>query len=309
MLSGAGTSNLIQYADDFLEFQEKYHVNAVFAAAVTINECGAGTNCKIGGNNWFSITGNGGWRSYASPREAIEDFYKLIAIEGIYFANNKFTVSEIGNGGYCENADAPGGWIESVTSYMTNMFQAAGISVTPSGVGGTVADFLGVLEKYSQKVQSQQGQWKYSNDSPLSNTFEEAISNGGYKKTNCALMVNWGLIDVGVLKPGMRFYIKPGQEPTWSNSIKSYLSRYVDIKKVNKNAGNMISTGELQAGDICLWSSMGHTNVYAGNGKWYDAGRWKANGAKNTLIFKTFGPVRLPISGKNVTYLIRLKSN
>ena len=31
---------------------------------------------------------------------------------------------------YCENADAPGGWIENTTTYMTKMFNAAGISVS-----------------------------------------------------------------------------------------------------------------------------------------------------------------------------------
>ena len=298
---------MVRYADDFLKFQEKYHVNAVFAAAVTINECGAGTNCKIGGNNWFSIKGDGGWRSYASPSGSIEDFYKLIANGSYYFTDGKFSVSEIGMV-YCEDADAPGGWIESVTSYMTNMFQSAGISVTPSGVGGSAAEFLNVLETYSQKVRSQQGQWTYSNSAPQNAIFDEAVAKGGHKSTNCALMVNWGLIDVGALKPGMRFYIKQNQEPTWRNNSKSYLSKYADIKKVNKNAGNMISTGELQAGDICLWSSMGHTNVYAGNGKWYDAGSWsKTKDSKK--YFTTFGPVKLPVSGKNVTYLIRLKSN
>ena len=127
---GAGSSNLVQYADAFLEFQETYHVNAVFAAAVTTIECGAGTNLQIGGNNWFSISdGNGGWRQYDSPRGAIEDFYKLIANGSYYFQAGKYTVKEIGNV-YCVDADAPGGWIDNVITYMTNMFNAAGISTS-----------------------------------------------------------------------------------------------------------------------------------------------------------------------------------
>ena len=127
---GAGSGNLVQYADAFLEFQETYHVNAVFAAAVTTIECGAGTNLQIGGNNWFSISdGNGGWRQYDSPRGAIEDFYKLIANGSYYFQAGKYTVKEIGNV-YCVDADAPGGWIDNVITYMTNMFNAAGISTS-----------------------------------------------------------------------------------------------------------------------------------------------------------------------------------
>ena len=60
----SGYSNdrvLQQYAYYFLECQERYHVNAVFAAAVSITESSAGTNIAIGGNNMFSIS-NGGQR-------------------------------------------------------------------------------------------------------------------------------------------------------------------------------------------------------------------------------------------------------
>lgn len=122
---GAGSDNLVAYADDFLEFQEKYRVNAIFAAAVTTAECGAGTNLQIGGNNWFSISdGNGGWMQYSSPTGSIEAFYNLIANGDYYFTQEKYTVKDIGMT-YCENADAPGGWIENVLSYMSNMLKAA----------------------------------------------------------------------------------------------------------------------------------------------------------------------------------------
>mgnify|MGYP002545559507 FL=1 len=50
---------LQQYAYYFLECQEKYNVNAVFAAAVSITESSAGTNIAIGGNNMFSISSGG----------------------------------------------------------------------------------------------------------------------------------------------------------------------------------------------------------------------------------------------------------
>ena len=127
---GAGSSNLVQYAEDFLEFQETYKVNAVFAAAVTTAECGAGTNLQIGGNNWFSIKdGSNGWKQYPSPRGSIEDFYDLIANGSYYFQAGKFTVTDIGMT-YCENADAPGGWIENVLLYMNNMYRAAGIDTS-----------------------------------------------------------------------------------------------------------------------------------------------------------------------------------
>lgn len=61
-LAFSGYSNdrvLQQYAYYFLECQEKYNVNAVFAAAVSITESSAGTNIAIGGNNMFSISSGG----------------------------------------------------------------------------------------------------------------------------------------------------------------------------------------------------------------------------------------------------------
>lgn len=299
---------MIKYADDFLEFQEKYHVNAVFAAAVTINECGAGTNCKIGGNNWFSIKGDGGWKSYDSPRGSIEDFYKLIANGSYYFTDGKFSVSEIGMV-YCEDADAPGGWIESVTSYMTNMFQAAGISVTPSGVGGSAAEFLNILETYSQEVQKEPNTWKYSNSHK--DTFQEAKRTN--KQASCAIMANWGLVDLGVLKEGDRFYIDTSGNIRWNSSVEKRIKQNAKVILVNKNARQMINSGQLQAGDICLWGSgMGHTTVYAGEGKWYSAGHeGRMNGCTSKHErFKSFGPGKIGyLNSKTIKYIIRLNGN
>lgn len=130
----SGYSNdrvLQQYAYYFLECQKKYHVNAVFAAAVSITESSAGTNIAIGGNNMFSISngGQGNWNSYGTMEGSIEAFFKLINTE--YFTNQQFTVDSISRGNpigqhcYCVPPDE---WIKNTTNYMTQMFNAAGIS-------------------------------------------------------------------------------------------------------------------------------------------------------------------------------------
>lgn len=98
---------------------------------------------------------------------------------------------------YCEDADKPGGWIESVKAYMTNMFNAVGIYPTTSESGSGVESFMSVLEQYSQTVQKD-GNWHYSN-SGESSTFQSAIKNHN-KKTNCALMVSWALKDIDILE-------------------------------------------------------------------------------------------------------------
>ena len=134
----SGYSNdrvLQQYAYYFLQCQEKYHVNAVFAAAVSITESSAGTNLAIGGNNIFSISngGAGNWNSYGTMEGSIEAFFKLIS--GEYFGNGQYLVSSIANGNppgshmYCI---PPEGWIKNTVTYMTQMFNAAGINPTSS---------------------------------------------------------------------------------------------------------------------------------------------------------------------------------
>ena len=70
----------------------------------------------------------------------------------------------------------------------------------------------------------------------------------------------------------------------------------------------MIVPDKLKKGDICLYK--GHTNVYAGNNKWYDAGRrFDVNGygTRTNYTFTTLGPIKGGTSSKTVTYIIRLK--
>ena len=161
--SGYTTSaKLIEYAEYFLEYQEEYKVNAVFAAGVSIKETTAGTagHATDGKNNWFNIictcgnSSHGTYETYSSAQESIEAFFALIAKEGSeshYFGQGLYTVSEIG-AVYCPNtpeyptqADT---WIEFVTEYMTKMYNAAGISILSSALevaDGTKAEKLSYL--------------------------------------------------------------------------------------------------------------------------------------------------------------------
>lgn len=136
----SGSSQLIEYAQTFLDLQEEYNVNAVFAAAVSISETSGGRagHATDGKKNWFNISctcGNsshGRFETYSSVTTSIEAFYKLIANGSYYFTQGNYTVSTIGMI-YCEDADADGGWIETTIGYMTQMFNAAGITITSSG--------------------------------------------------------------------------------------------------------------------------------------------------------------------------------
>ena len=151
-----GNEKLDQYAQDFLDMQEQYKVNAVFAAAVSIVETSAGRagNAVNGLNNWFNISGGDPWKAYSSPREGIHAFGQLIANGSYYFTQGKYTVSQIGHT-YCPNTTThptqADDWVANIIGFMTNMYKAAGIDANPnistSGVG-KIQDLINWAHSY-----------------------------------------------------------------------------------------------------------------------------------------------------------------
>lgn len=175
-------------------------------------------------------------------------------------------------------------------------------NINSSDIDETVAstsakELTNALNKMSQAAQK--GGWTYTN-SGTSGSFKKAVKSNN-KKTNCAKYISWGLIQVGVLESGQYFYKCYGGSHCSGNSIiyssdkakKRMEAKLTYINGKGKTAGSLIKNGKLQKGDIVLWQNVIHTNAYAGNNKWYDAGRWAANGASGDLKFKTFGPVRI----------------
>ncbi len=122
----AGYTNIINNAEAFMQMQEKYQVNAVFAACVTIAESSGGTAWAAispSTHNWFSIKGsyNGsslnGWRSYPSFAVAVDDFGNLIANGSYYYKQGKKKVSQIGPT-YCNEQ-----WAVTVNQLMADKYK------------------------------------------------------------------------------------------------------------------------------------------------------------------------------------------
>lgn len=129
--------------------QEKYKVNALFAASVSIIETSAGTkgNATNGCNNWFNITGTDGpyrtttnslgetynWRVYSSAKEGIGAFGNLIANGSYYYKENKYTLGANG-ATYCPNTPKhptqADDWITNVTSQLNSFYKAVGIDIS-----------------------------------------------------------------------------------------------------------------------------------------------------------------------------------
>ena len=140
-----GYGIISEHAEAFMEMQEKYGVNAVFAAAVSRRESSGGNNGDLVGNgdrnnnttgypyNMFSLTKWSGtlsseiyniqigehdeWMEYNSFDQAIMDFGKYISER--HFSENRFKVSEI------QEVYEPGvqSWRDDVNSYMTGALE------------------------------------------------------------------------------------------------------------------------------------------------------------------------------------------
>lgn len=184
-------------------------------------------------------------------------------------------------------------------------------------INADTREFVNALDKMSQVVERARKtgkHWKYSN-SGTSGSFDTALSNNN-KKTNCAKYVSWGLVKIGILKKGQSFYKCYGGSHCSGNNIvysgdnaKKRMEKNLSyIKGDGETAAKLIKNKKIIKGDIILWKNEQHTNVYAGNNKWYDAGRWAANGAKGDLKFNTFGPVKIPsLNHWRVWKILRIK--
>lgn len=207
--------------------------------------------------------------------------------------------------------------------------------------------FLSILAKYSSYIQSAAAQGRYmaySNSSALNrNTWAETVNDmntKGIAYTNCAHLIRLALREMGKLGETQNFWGDNGSIH-FNSGVQATLEQSCEIIKVNKSADQLFKEGGLIPGDICIWTTIQHTNVYAGNKLWYDAGRSNAGvsgidgvnmkfadivkgGAvqNDTLkadqnsdsdnkngqfyIYKTFGPFGINLGGAKVAYIIRI---
>jgi hypothetical protein len=136
--SGEAYNNLMSAIDAFMEIQNRYHVNAVFAIAVAQKESSCGVNWAAidpSTHNWYSIRGdyNGNsidsWRKYPSFKEAVNDFGKLIGTSSYYFGGGNITIGNIGKS-YCPPGDE---WSRGVSQFVKEMYESIGITIYAVG--------------------------------------------------------------------------------------------------------------------------------------------------------------------------------
>lgn len=248
--------------------------------------------------------------------------------------NSKGKITAVSNGTAVITAMAKDGSKKKATCTIyvlkggstTEKKESTSASVTPGNTSDTTGNsatgesalarkLLVLMEKYSQQVQldtaNGTAKWVYSNTG-AGVTWKDALNKAQTKKesySNCALLVRWGLREMGILN-SKNFWGEQGGAINFRGDSQAQLLKHCEIIPVYKTPDQLLAEGNLLPGDICTWVQYAHTNVYAGNGLWYDSGRnGNLGGYQNgKFVFRTFGPAAtINMNGTTVGYIIRLK--
>lgn len=122
----------------------------------------------------------------------------------------------------------------------------------------------------------------------------KALSKPG---SSCSHFVSWVLQDVGLLAPGKRISHDNGKVTGTGNLL--------DCQVIQAKGKTWNKLTDLRPGDVCVWES--NLAIYAGNGKWYDAGGPFSANCKDGR-YTNVGPVA-PYYDRTepVYYLVRAK--
>lgn len=145
--------------------------------------------------------------------------------------------------------------------------------------------------------------WYYFN-SKTSSTFDSALKKKNYR-ANCATIANWCLRMLGIFESGMYFYGKLGGTLACDERTMKALTEHCTLIHVNgkKTVDQCIKDEWLKAGDIVTYVDIQHTNIYAGRGKWYDAGHAYCKESGEGAKFETwYGPT--VYGDQRVAYII-----
>ena len=119
------------------------------------------------------------------------------------------------------------------------------------------------------------GHWEYHNDGTCMHTFQEAYETG-LTGTNCAHGVCLVIRESGIVPESMPdFFGWEDGTIKWKDDAAEPMIRAVaDIYEYRGSAtvGELIAQGVIWPGDVVTYTGFTHTNLYAGNGYWYDFG-------------------------------------
>lgn len=151
--------------------------------------------------------------------------------------------------------------------------------------------------------------WEYHNPSKyLEEQWANALKNNK-RACNCALLARWALKEAGLIPQDTKiFYGKLGGTIQWGAGTKEAVTAACDLISIqNRTVQQLIDDGTLRPGDIVTYVDLQHTNIYAGGGKWYDAGHAYCSGSGEGAIYKSwYGDGKY--NNQKVGYIIRPKA-
>lgn len=186
--------------------------------------------------------------------------------------------------------------------------------VKQMGQSVNASKFLACLQKMSEQVSKdyKKGRtWIYGETQNRLWEKEVAkVAAGGVGSVVCSEIVRYALVDAGIFTQKMHMYAQTNGKFKFSSKVQSdpAFNKKYKVITVNKTARQLLKEGNLLPGDICGWSGVWHTNIYAGNNKWYDAGRGCHTVYKNgKYYFTSFGPSANWGMDRKIVQIVRLR--
>lgn len=176
--------------------------------------------------------------------------------------------------------------------------------------GSTILEQCAKFQKQLEADIAAGKNWEYHNPSKyLEEQWSNALKNNK-RACNCALLARWALKEAGLIPKDTKiFYGKLGGTIQWGAGTKEAVTAACDLISIQKRTvQQLINDGTLQPGDIVTYVDLQHTNIYAGGGKWYDAGHAYCSGSGEGAIYKSwYGEGKY--NNQKVGYIIRAKDN
>ena len=132
--------------------------------------------------------------------------------------------------------------------------------------------------------------WVYKSSGSGARTFSEAFAQGK-RWTQCADGTNKILKESGVLPlDTSHFFGAKDGTIHWGGNSYEVVSSLADIYQYadGTTVGQLRSSGFLQPGDVVTYMGFNHTNIYAGDGFWFDSGHANCTRSGENAPFWTF---------------------
>ena len=191
------------------------------------------------------------------------------------------------------------------------VYDESGTQIYPPAaqISGDIIAACKVFQKQLKADIAAGKSWEYRNPSKyLEEQWSKALKKEK-RACNCALLARWALKEAGLIPQDTGiFYGKLGGTISWGAGTKAAVTKTCDLLKIgNKTVKQLIASGDLQPGDIVTYVDLQHTNIYAGNGKWYDAGHAYCKGSGEGAVFKSwYGDGQY--DNQRVGYIIRRRA-